>query len=313
MYDVPILYIIFNRLDTVKRVFPKICEKQPKQLFIACDGPRLDRNGESEKVREVRDWVLKNVTWECELKTSFQEMNLGCKRNVISAISWFFSHVEYGLIIEDDCLPNDSFFDFEKSMLEMYKDDNRIMMVGGCNNQTEKKFGNADYFFWRYNSTWGWGTWKRAWKLYDEKMTSWRDLKESQIMNYLFPNEEERATWIQQFDTVAFSDFDTWDWQWKYTMLINNGLCILPNYNFIKNIGTDENATHTIGGNFDYPYDELDIMNITHPTVVMPQLDAEIYGYLKTEKKNYRFSVIKSLIKRKPLSILYKLIYGRNC
>ena len=104
MFNTPILYIIFNRLDTVKRTFPKIKNQQPIELFIAADGPRPEKEGEAEKCKEVREWILANIDWNCKIHTLFQEENLGCGINVSKAITWFFENVEQGIILEDDCL-----------------------------------------------------------------------------------------------------------------------------------------------------------------------------------------------------------------
>jgi len=129
--EVPVLYIVFNRFDLVKKTFPKIKQQRPKQLFIASDGPR--NKNEKRKVDEIRSYLQKSVDWHCTLKTLFREKNLGCGQGPADAINWFFKNVDEGIILEDDCLPNKSFFIFCQEMLKTYKDNLDIMQISGTN------------------------------------------------------------------------------------------------------------------------------------------------------------------------------------
>ena len=105
----PVLFVIFNRPDTTQKVFNAIRQAKPKQLFVAADGPREGKEGEKEKCEQVRE-IIEQIDWDCEVKTLFRDKNLGCKIAVSSAIDWFFENVEEGIILEDDCLPSQSFF-----------------------------------------------------------------------------------------------------------------------------------------------------------------------------------------------------------
>ena len=103
-FDTPILFLIFNRPDLTARVFDRIREVQPKYLYVAADGPRIDKPEDVEKCESARKVVLDQIDWPCELKTLFRQENLGCGIAVSQAINWFFEHVEQGIIIEDDIL-----------------------------------------------------------------------------------------------------------------------------------------------------------------------------------------------------------------
>jgi len=178
----PVLFIVFNRLDTTKQVFEEIKKAKPQKLFIAADGPRNFQ--EKNKTDVVRKYILENINWKCEVKTLFREKNLGCKYAVAGAIDWFFDNVEQGIILEDDCLPSQSFFKFCQEMLEKYKDDERVMHISGTNVEGISKI-DQDYFFAINFNVWGWATWKRAWKLYDINVTHWpRFLKEGRSKDF---------------------------------------------------------------------------------------------------------------------------------
>lgn len=244
VFQTPILFLIFNRPDTTKLVFESIKKMKPKKLYIAADGPRVDRLGEFELCERTRN-IIKDIDWECEVKTLFRSNNLGCKVAVSSAIDWFFENEEQGIILEDDCLPNESFYFFCEELLNYYKKDNTIMHIGGSNFQNEKIRGNASYYFSNYNHIWGWATWRRAWEKYDVNMQTFTTEECNDILNQTFKSEKEKFFWRKIFNDSIKKDVNTWDYQWTYAIMKNKGLSIIPNINLVKNIGFDENGTHT--------------------------------------------------------------------
>jgi len=239
----PILFIIFNRPETTKKVFDTIRAAKPKKLFIAADGPRDGKTGEKELCIETRK-IIENIDWDCEIKTLFREKNLGCGKAVSEAITWFFQNVEEGIILEDDCLPSPSFFDFCEKMLERYRNENKIMMISGSNPATSLPDLESDYYYSKAYSIWGWATWRRAWNLYDKRMIDWPTQKNSDLLTNFYPNKRVQDYFWIAFDNTYNDRIDTWDYQWTYTCIKNNGLNIIPKYNMISNIGVV--GTHTI-------------------------------------------------------------------
>ena len=136
-----VLFLVFNRPDTTIKVFEKIREAKPSRLYVAADGPREGYSDEKKKVMKVRK-IATNVDWPCEVKTLFRDKNLGCKKGVGTAIKWFFEHEEQGIILEDDCLPDPSFFRFCEELLEEYRHNTKIMLVSGQNLQFGQKRRN---------------------------------------------------------------------------------------------------------------------------------------------------------------------------
>lgn len=244
--NTPILFLIFNRLDTTTQVFNEIKKIKPKRFYIACDGARTHKEGEKDKVQKVRDFVLTNIDWDCEVRTLFRDNNLGCKEAVSSAITWFFENEEMGIILEDDCLPSQSFFLFCEELLLKYKEDTRIWLISGTNQLYEKKSGvNESYSFSKYDHIWGWASWRRAWSSYDKKILSYPLMKEQNMLKDIFPNKKEYDIYIDIYDRVYEGLIDTWDYQWRYCLLINDAKSIIPNINMISNIGFGEDATHS--------------------------------------------------------------------
>ncbi len=280
----PVLFTIFNRPETTVKVFEAIRKAEPKQLFVAADGPRRNKQGEAQLCAQAKE-IATNVDWDCQLYTLFREDNLGCGQAVSSAIDWFFENVEQGIILEDDTLPNQSFFDFCSQLLERYKDNIQIGQINGSNFQFGKKWGKASYYFSNYPMIWGWGTWRRAWCLYEYKMYSWPQVKNDPGFWKVANTQDERKYWQNIFNN-KFLDFqdrnkkiDTWDYQWYYSFWKNNFISITPNFNLISNIGFGETATHTKGQSLVSFLPTYQLNSIIHPNSfsIIHKADAKVY------------------------------------
>ncbi len=242
-FKTPILFIIFNRPETTTRVFEEIRKIKPEKLYIAADGPRENKPEENKICNEVRK-IATRIDWECEVKTLFQKKNLGCKVGVSTAINWFFDNVEQGIILEDDCLPNESFFIFCETMLERYKNEDKIMHISGTNFQFGNTRGEASYYFSQCTNIWGWATWKRAWNKYNSEMDSLEEYIKSKKIFNLFKDRKVAKFWLSLFSHIIKKNIDTWDAQWAYAVIKSEGIAISPNTNLIENIGFG-NGTHT--------------------------------------------------------------------
>jgi hypothetical protein len=246
MFDTPILYLIFNRTDLTEITFLSICNIKPKKLFIAADGPRSGNKNDEINCKLVREFVLSKIDWDCNVKTLFRDENLGCGKAVSSAITWFFSHVEEGIILEDDCLPDFTFFRFCTELLKKYRKDDQIMILSGFNPIGKSKSFNSSYTFSTYSGIWGWATWKRAWLKYDYLIPEWHNPHIRQQVLSSFKNQNDARILESGLDSVLKSECDTWDYQWGFYRTLFNGLGIIPKYNMISNLGFGLEATHTV-------------------------------------------------------------------
>jgi len=232
----PVLFIVFNRPETARRVFGEIRAARPGRLFIAADGPREGREGEAQRCEESRA-LIKEIDWPCEVHTLFRDSNLGCKRAVSSAIQWFFENNEVGIILEDDCLPHPSFFPFAADMLDKYRDEEKARMVAGLCMLPPSRMDPRSCFFSRYFPIWGWATWRRAWKDYDIEMREWPEFAASGRLERMIGDPRYRAMLRMGFDGTYRGKIDTWDYQWVLSSYLHDGLCLTPGANLISNIG----------------------------------------------------------------------------
>jgi len=267
----PVTFLIFNRPSTTARVFEEIRRARPPKLMVVADGPRPDRPGEAEQVVAARA-IVDQVDWPCEVLKNYSDTNLGCKRRISSGLDWVFSCVEESIILEDDCLPQISFFDYCQQLLERYREDTRIMMISGRNHLLNYDIPES-YFFSKHFSVWGWASWRRAWNHNKVAPVNWNYFK-SRFPKYTFYSDKILNKYYYRiFDSVMKGDIDTWDYQWLLSCLLNSGLSIVPKVNLIKNIGFS--GTHTgrqnrNDPNLDNPTFPLDTDLLIHPFWVMP-------------------------------------------
>lgn len=297
----PVLFLIFNRPDETERALHRIREARPQRLYVAADGPRLDRPEEPGKCEQVRE-IATRVDWDCELKTLFREENLGCRKAVSGAIDWFYENEEAGIILEDDCLASQSFFFFCQELLDRYRNDNRIMVVSGNNFQFGKKRTDCSYYFSRYNHCWGWATWRRAWRFYDAAMSHWPRVRDEGYLEDVLSDQSLVKYWTRIFDIAYRGEVDSWAYRWTFSCWIQNGLSILPNVNLVSNIGFGDTGTHTKG---DHPVANLPTENVSfplkHPPVMIRDNEADWRTHLilfQPQNRACRVSRIVGKLKR---------------
>lgn len=234
----PVLLVAFNRPDTTARVFAAIRAARPARFFFACDGPRIGKLGEAERVDEVRR-IAALVDWPCEFRTRFLPENLGCGRGVSSAIDWFLREAGEGIILEDDCLPSPAFFRYAAAMLERYRNDDRIGLISGSNMAPEVGMP-CDHGFSRIAATWGWATWRRTWGAYDLKPEM---ISGTESWAAFFSGRAFRTV-QRSFERIHRGDIHTWDYQLLIQLLRARQLTVVPRRNMVLNIGFSGGGTH---------------------------------------------------------------------
>lgn len=243
-FETPILFIIFHRPNTATRVFAEIKKQKPKRLYIVGDGARDNIKWEQELVNKTRELILNQIDWECDVKTLFREKNLWCKLWMIEGLNWFFENEEMGIILEDDCLPSQSFFPYCENLLNKYKDNEKISIISGHNSQNTWKAENTDYLFSYAGNTWWWASWRNVWEKFDVNMTGIHKKKTLEHFQKLFgkTHGKFRLNILKRtFLPYSFS----WDWPFAYSRHMNSSIACVPSKNLIKNIWFWEWATHT--------------------------------------------------------------------
>jgi len=264
--ELNVAFLIFNRPEATRVVFEAIRAARPDRLFIVADGPRANKKGEAERCAAARRIVDNGVDWRCIVHRRYSDSNLGCRRNVSTGLGWVFELAEHCIVLEDDCVPEPSFFPYCQALLAAYRNDARVMAISGNNFQRGGKRTQYSYYFSDMAHVWGWASGRRAWQKYDAEMKLWPEIKSGNWLRDLLADEEEVRFWTRCFDMCA-AGLDTWDFQWLFACWVNRGLCILPSVNLISNIGFDRaEATHTT--NPEDPW-----ANLPRQAISLPLLD----------------------------------------
>ena len=277
MLDTPVAFIIFRRPEVTEKVFEAIRQAKPNKLLVIADGARPDKPGETEQCAATRA-IIDRVDWDCEVLKNYSDVNLGCGIRPATGINWVFEQVEEAIILEDDCLPHPSFFQFCQELLKRYRHDERVMLIGGTNYFNEWKSNAQSYHFSCFSGSWGWASWRRAWNFYDYEMKLWNEAVETQFLRAYFSEQSHYLYWQDLFQKAYENDNRTfWDYQWLFARLVQNGLGVIPSVNLISNLGFGSDATHT--------FDKADSLSnlkiselsfpLTHPKIMIRDLELD--------------------------------------
>jgi len=284
--NTPVLFLVFNSPDTTARVFKTIRKAKPLRLYVASDGPREGRDGEMDQVKKTRD-IATSVDWPCEVRVLFRSYNLGCKYAVSGAINWFFQYEESGIILEDDVLPAEGFFEYCQAALQKYANNPNVGIVSGHSLETKENTPNARYStkFTTYGLIWGWATWRNIWNKYDVELADW----DSKDLDFLCRKDSSNKlyvhVWRQIFINIQDRKVDSWAHQLNFLLLRHNLLCVHPPYNIIDNIGYGSDATHTSGNRPAWLVNSnkiiVDNITFTNPSINLSldqAIGAQIFG-----------------------------------
>lgn len=298
--NTPIAYFIFNRPLLTRQSFSMIKLQKPKKLLLIADGPRYNSHTDQINCKAVRE-IVNSIDWPCKIYRNFSETNMGMKQRNISGLDWAFSITEDLIILEDDNLPNQSFFEFMSNFINYYKNNNKIFQISGVN-WIEKKIDTSSYYFSKYNNIWGWGTWKRSWKKFDPKILQWPNYKLSKSWLIKCPNVFERYYWEEIFNKYYSEDINSWAYAWLFSAFYNNGLTVVPNKNLVQNLGMDGDGTHKFNNKkILLKKTELIPSTWVHPKKIAQNTKIDYYVFNKIfydNKINSTKNKIKVLIKK---------------
>ncbi len=246
--DLAVLLIFFARPNTLKVVFEEIKKAKPSKLFLACDGPRENNTTDIENIKKCKE-IVSDIDWECEVYTNYSTVNLGCGKGPSSAISWAFQYVDSLVILEDDCVPNQTLFPYMKELLDLYKNDERIGIISGFNHFKDWDCDTNSYFFTKCGATLGWGTWKRVWEKYDYYVDGINIPYHKKLLQCELYNKNVGKRRCSEWQNANYETKDHkvnyWDIQFGFVKYSQSYLCIVPKSNLIYNIGVGLGSTHT--------------------------------------------------------------------
>lgn len=267
-FKTPVALFLYNRARHTQAVLERLVQIRPCRLYVVADGPKAEIPDDAARCEEVRRLVRESITWECEVSTLYGEKNIGCGRNVSAGLAWVFSCEERAIILEDDCVPDLSFFPFCEELLQRYRDVEEVAQICGSNPcGKDQATDECSYLFSRFGPVWGWASWRRAWGKYDFNLNDWPSRDGSHWLNNRRISLREKMWRRHLYQHLWSGEVDTWDYQWGYAKFRLGLLSIVPNVNLIENIGFGVDATHTradsclpMAGSLEFPLKHPDSM-----------------------------------------------------
>ncbi len=306
--NTPVALIFFTRPDTFKKVFEEVRKAKPRQLFLIQDGPREGRPDDIKKIKECRE-IAENIDWECEVYRNYSDVNLGCGQRPASGISWVFENVEKAIILEDDCVPCETFFTYCEEMLNKYENDERIGYISGLNHFEEWDCGKYSYLFTKTGAIWGWATWRRSWqKYYDYYVNAINDAYIKRLLSMQITDKDTATSRIKAWEKVnetaiTKEKLSYWDVQWGMVKYSQNQLVIVPKYNQISNIGIGIESSHAQSVNYSkfkkyknfffIPTKNLELP-LEHQTVCMCDVEYDNLVYKVTKGSGFKYKLKKT-------------------
>lgn len=238
--DVNVLIIFFVRDEVLKQTFEAVKKARPRRLLLWQDGPREGRQDDIAGIERCRK-VVEDIDWDCEVYTTYNEKNIGCDPSIYYAYKWAFSIVDKCIFLEDDQVPNQSYFKFCKELLDKYEHDTRISHICGYNYTEIAPDCDADYLFAPFGSG-AWATWKRVvdeWEgdydfLRNEKEVEFAKKRYSHAKGALITAQRHKRTGKEFWESIVGAN-----------CMFNSHFAIIPKKNLVSNIGLTENSTHS--------------------------------------------------------------------
>jgi len=240
--NIPIVLIIYRRPDLVKQLVNSLRKFRPQNIYVVADGPK---SGEENSLCEESRSAIDLITWPCNIHKVYAKTNMGLRNRVVSGLNYVFKREKWAIILEDDLVLGSSFLKYADSLLKKYEKDERIIAINGNNFLFNETLVKDSYYFTKYVHSWGWATWKRAWKLFDDNMTNWPEIRETDLLKKSLKSRISALYWKMIFDMVYAGNVDSWAYRWTYSALINQKLCVNPRYNLVSNVGYGKDASHT--------------------------------------------------------------------
>ncbi len=240
----PILLMVYIKPKTTIKVINRLRDIRPSKIYISINIPPKENKLDLQKNIKVKK-IIKSINWKCKIFIKERKKYVNAYISYRDAINWFFKKEKEGIVLEDDTVPNKSFFIFCSKMLKRYRDDKKISQICGSSFQNQRNGKKPNYFFSNYNLCWGYATWRRSIKDFDESMSNWPKLKKNNYLFKILNNKKFVAYWTEIFDIQFTKKFIAWDYIWLYSNWVKKKISIIPKKHLVANIGFVKGATHT--------------------------------------------------------------------
>jgi hypothetical protein len=272
--NTPVVLFIFNRPAHTRKVLEVISAAAPRHFFVVADGPRPERPDDAPRCAAARA-VIDSTDWKCQLVRDFCDRNLGCGRRIASGLDNVFKEVDSAILLEDDCVPDPSFFRFCAEMLERYDTDPRVRTIAGSNFLNDKVRNDWSYHFSNFHNISGWATWRRSWNRTDMSMRLWPMIRDHGWLIDMFGSQTLARFWASRLNNAFEGRINTWYYPYQLSCWLDHSVAVTPNINLVSNIGSGSDATHTMRAPFLNRRAETMAFPLVHPPFMVPDRAAD--------------------------------------
>lgn len=240
LLDVPVLIIAYRRPRIVQNILDICAKNRASSIYVILDGPKKNSSKSALDDNLSIKLIVENFArgYAGKIHTHFQNNNIGCAPSVLTGCDWIFQKENNAIILEDDCIPGDDFFDFSIKSLQAMESDRNIWLSCGTQFAPENLFQDS-WALSKYPLTWGWATNKNKW---DEMRTAISGDKNLIKGSYRY---REITYWNAGAQRARCGYADVWDTLLAQQMLVHNKFAIVPKVTLVSNVGFDAIATHT--------------------------------------------------------------------
>ena len=241
--DIAVLLLFFARQDTFRQVFEAVRQARPSRLFLYQDGPRDERDVAGiEACRAIAG--DEHIDWQCDVHRCYLDHNEGCDPSGFRSHQWAFSLADKVVVLEDDVVPSQSFIPFCKEMLDRYEHDERVTMVAGFNTDGVTADVPDDYFFTSFLSIWGWASWRRVARRWEDRYRFLQDSYSMRLLQDVARQRGYRHDMVRMFRDHSESGKEYFETIYWADQILNSGLTVMPTRNLVSNIGMTADSTH---------------------------------------------------------------------
>ncbi len=280
MTPAPILLFVYNRPRHTRRGVESLLNNdlaRDSRLIVYSDAPRTAADADS--VRQVREYVH-SISGFKEIEIVERTENWGLARSIIDGVTAAVDRYGRVIVLEDDLVVAPYFLQFMNDALETYKDEPRVGHIQACDFTHDASL--PDTFLIKWTGSWGWGTWDRAWRLFQPDGT--------QLLAELRRRRLTRA-----FDFNGAYGFtrmllrqiqgrnNSWAIRWNASLFLRDVLSLNVGKSLVRNEGFDGSGTNCGGGGL-YASD----LWMQPLQVVKPEVMEENLGARKSFERYYR-------------------------
>lgn len=245
MTPAPILLFVYNRPEHVRQCIASLQANElaaQSPLFIYSDAAKTPESREG--VEQTRQFI-RDIDGFASVTIIEREQNWGLARSIIDGVTTQVNSFGRVIVMEDDLIAAPYFLQFMNDALETYKDEPRVGHIQGCDFTQDTSL--PDTFLIKWTGSWGWGTWDRAWKLFNPNGKELLQQLEERNLTHRFDFNSTYG-YTRMLRRQIEGKNNSWAIRWNASLFLADILSLNAGRSLIRNTGFDGSGTNCGGG-----------------------------------------------------------------